>query len=293
MFCQKCGKELPEGSATCPNCNFEFKRDIDNEKQNKDLKASKNEDYKKYVEKNKRIKIFAIASQIFSLFIIFSLIFLPIYTCKYEATLNDLESIDKFESIIKNDGFVIENFSAYDDMVKLIAISKAVMNSDKDSTTNSIESTLNIAILLEAGLMLIFEMLIALGILISMIIQIYQTCRELCDINIQTMLKFNELSKSGVNSSKENVFKKQSIFNLVIYAILDILYTKIITLLSDIKIFDTNTSARIRYMQNFTGFSSFVFIIIFLVLGYILTSSIKKKEEKGMLVDIISCQNSK
>ncbi|MBO5415420.1 MAG: zinc ribbon domain-containing protein [Clostridia bacterium] len=288
-FCSHCGKGVLPKQYMCVNCGFMLKEvstpTPDTVQEN--IVPKKKNDYKKYTEKVKKTKTFALVLQIITLITILSLIFLPIY--KYEYTPKNLdEAIDAFEDVkdlddlnelMSNDVKMEKSFSLIEDIGIII---------EGFFTKTSRPEVMMISLCV--GLMAMFELIFAIVLVCMTVSQLLKTIEDLNNIDTSTMMLFNEIKKSGTSNKKENVFKKQTIITIILYAIFDILFAFMLdrpivdALSSDLAYLGIDFE--FRHMCFFSGFSPFVIIVVALLIGYTVVSTMKKREEKSLLEDI-------
>ena len=291
-FCQHCGANISPGQAMCIKCGFML-IDLEQintlpEKEPEPIKSPENNsdhtkaDYKKYTTNIKKSKTFTLISNIISIVIVLALIFAPIYKYKFvpqsmddiSDIFNNIDSWEELEELLDEDGNLHREFSLFDDF-KIILGSFTEKNSDPLMTF----------IPLMIGLFAIFEIIFAIVLICAFIPQILKTINELKDIDKATMLTFNEIKKSGRSSKKENAFKKQTVITVIIYAIFDVIFTMIYSNIFTgiIPNFDEIVT---RHMSSFSGFSSYIYLIIILLISYIVISSMKKNEDNKILESI-------
>lgn len=286
-FCQHCGASVLPGQAMCIKCGFMLnanespKTPIKENDVNEKL-PEKDKDYKKYSDRVKKTKILALIMHIVSVITVLALIFLPIYEYKFTPqSMDDIEDIfgdikdwDDLEKLVDEDGNIYKEFSLFEDLQIII-----------EGFTNKNSDPLATMIPLMLGIFAIFEVIMAVIIICISVPQILKTVDELQDIDKSTMIMFNEIKKSGNSNKKENTFKKQTVISVVLYAVFDVLFTII-----EGNIFNELVSEfggkSMRHMVDFSGVSEFMYVVIVLFVGYMVVSSMKKREENKILEDI-------
>ena len=275
-FCHNCGKSILPGQSMCVNCGFMLNRDIvANEKE-----SSKN-DYQKYITRVKKTKILSIILHIFSLALVLGLLFLPIYQYEYVPETmeemmevwDDVENIEDLEKLLESGGKLERNFSLFDD-IKIIT--ETLFAEDVEP----LERFMFVA----TCIFPISTVIITIVAVYFAISQITKIVGEMNDIDKSTMLCFNEIKKSGSINKIEKIYKKQYAETMLALSISDLLYSKVYKAMYDS--IPENLGAKVRYINSFSNFSGFIFIILLILAGYIVVKIIKKNEEKKIVEDI-------
>ncbi len=232
--------------------------------------ASKEKAFLKYIPNVKRINVMSLIAQSISICLILCMIFLPIYKREYEP--DDIESLEQLIEISEN-GYLEKSFSLFDELKILI--------SQLTSSEKSESNTAKISII---TIFPIFEALFAIIFLCMTVFSAIKTLSLLQSGENSTMLMYNEMLKTGGTKKKEKFFKNRFVVSVLFYAIFDIVFTKIFSSIlvgsSDFRTID------IRNMVHFTGMSGSFAIIIILLICYIISNAIHKKESEKMLLDI-------
>ena len=230
--------------------------------------------YKKYKNQVKKTKLLILTTHILSIFLIASLIFLPIYTYSYSPKniddLKNIENADQLEELIEK-GTMDKNFSLWEDFI--------IVMSDLFSANN------NKVMSLFFGLFAIFEVFSAAILICTTISQIMKNVNEIKEIDKTTLLLFTEIKKSGAAQKKGKFFKKQTAMTIVLYALFDMIFSTI-----DAELFKTmprDMKPEIaRHMISFTGVSPFISVAIVLLLGYFILNVFIKKREENLAIAI-------
>ena len=275
MYCSKCGKENPDNSKFCSDCGTaltdEATRQTEESNVNNKEKTTSKHNYLKYCHNVKKINLLTLISQILSVLVVATIIFVPIYRCEFEADIEDIESVEQFEEALLNDGMISKDFSLYDDIIKIATV---FFNTEESDSYNGI-------VVLNIALFALFQIIFSIILICSIIPKVLNTYNEFQNISNATMLKYNEMKLTGTRQSKQNFFKQQTIFAIVFYAIFDIIFTQIFG-----RLFAAANVPAIRYMEKFTGFSNWAILIVLLLVAFIFIRSITKREEQEMLVKI-------
>ena len=296
-FCSHCGSAVLPGQALCVKCGFmlngdppSLKTNSDEEKERKREKISNN-NYKKHIDKVKKVKELSLIVSILSIVLIFALIFLPIFKCEYQFTpekpvdMTEIEDWDEMGELVVNGSVTKEkSFSLWDDIMIVIKDTILLMDADNSISVTD-NSLLNMASLL-MGLYPFFIILEAITLLCIHIKQLLEINKELKDIDTTALLMFNEIRKSGKKSKKESFWKSQSVRTLIIYIIADILFIWLDKLILDIPDLKIPEAFILRNMINLTGISFSIFILLAILISYFLLSSKKKSAEKELLLAI-------
>ena len=128
------------------------------------------------------------------------------------------------------------------------------------------------------GLFPLIEVIMIVMLLVSLAITAYEQISNIRDADDYTVLRYDELKKSGNAQIKPSFWKKQTAFSLVIYAIFDIIFTK----LFDSLFIDLTNVNFYRYMMDFSGVSAYVSVVIILIVGLFIVKGIAKNSEKEM-----------
>ena len=277
-YCQFCGKKLEDGESVCSQCGNEISGAL--------KEAAPKEETKKPVEKKKydadeykpkfmKLNIFALCAEIASLLLILSIIFLPIYKSKYEPNLEDIESWDQFGEALEK-GYLEENFSAFDDFTLL---TKALFA--KDDGSDGELSFLNKMVVFETGLFVFFEIIFAVILIVMLAKKVFELVNNIRNIDDNALLRYNEIKKSGRQDVRPNFFQKQSVFSIVVYAIFDIIFTKLFD-----ELFSFGGIEVKRHMNTISGPSGYVSIVIILLAVIVAAKVLYKKEEDGIRLQI-------
>ena len=286
MYCKNCGEQLLPGQKFCSNCgaaaaeSMEDRTAVTENPEDYAEKATVSEEratekpiYKgaKYKPQVIKISVLTLCAQIASFFLVLALVFLPMYVSS-PSNINAIQDMDDLREIFLNDGKM--TFSLWDDL-KLIF---DALISGMESGDESISSML----ILEMGMFPLFELLMIIFLLVSIGMSMYEQINNLCNAEDSTLLKYNEIKKSGMTRVKPSFWKKQTIFTVVIYAIFDIIFTKII---GKLMLGFSNTDCY-RNMMDFSGISFYAVIVIVLLVGLAVVQTIAKSAEKNMKLSI-------
>ena len=295
MYCKYCGEQIGEQDAFCKRCGKSTtddtaitKKQEDNEisNQSKAENAQTNSsnainNAQKYRKRVFKINLFELCSHILTVFILISIIFLPIYKCNYEPTLEDIGSFEDLGEALEK-GYIEKNFSLFDDLSFAI---EAFTDNEEKNNSSEIQDDMsffgNISIIYDE-LFAILEVVFAVLLLFITAKKIYENSKGLYDINNGTLLKYDEIKKSGQVQEKPNFFQKQTVFTVVIYAIFDIVFTQMFPM-SQMML---GEGVFYRYMFDFSGLSGYVIIVAALIIGVIIMNAFKNKEEKEMRLSI-------
>jgi len=306
MYCTTCGKELAEGAAICPHCGFkvgvgnkhcshcgvavqigqslcvncgfmltaEDSSDIPSkEKQSKKDKT----EYKKYENRVKKTKLLNMIMQVLSVLLVLSLIFLPIYTYAYSPQsmdeLGELEDLDQWEELLE-EGTINKNFSLWNDFTIILT---NLLSENSDTMVKLMAMVM--------GMFAIFEVIFAAVFICTSIAQIIKNVHEINEIDKTTLLTYTNIKKTGSESKKEKVFKKQTAIVIVLYALFDVIFAKLGAEMYKMMPSDIKAEAT-RNMISLTGVSPFIWVVIILLIGYFVLKALIKTEEVNLSVDI-------
>ncbi len=283
-FCSHCGKEVLKGQAMCVNCGFMLE---ENSSSTTDLMENKEEikqestekPYVKYKPTVRKINIFTIIMHACAICLVLCMLFLPIYKCRYEPNIEDIENLEQLEDALE-DGYLEKNFSLAEDVVITI---KALMPENSENAYGFFGVTS-----LLIGMFAMFEMVFGVIIIVTSVIAIFKTANGMMDEDQSAMLTYDAMLKTGQKDKKEGVFKKQMVLSFVLYAVFDIIFTLI-----DGKMFaniSTESTVPVRNMVNFSGVSGFISIMAITLVGYFVVSFLKRKETNNMLSSITANQ---
>ena len=285
-FCPNCGTDVAPGQSMCVKCGFMLENAPQQTTPSAQTTNNKNQvnssDYKKYTQRVRKSKICATIIQIISLIAVLALLFLPIYKYEFvpetfEDALEVFEGVEDWENIEKlltSEGKIEKEFSLVED-IKIIL--SGLTLEDSDSPLMMIN--------LLVGIFPIFEVIMGITLICMTIPQLYKTIEEIRDIDKSTLLLFNEIRKSGSTNKKENILKKQTLVSIFLYTIMDVIFAPIYgRLMLDLP--TMNTKIEMRHMLNFSGITSYAYIVIILFVAYLITSAIKKRIEANILEEI-------
>lgn len=263
-YCPQCGSEVLPGQAMCVHCGFvlenpEVVADAEPREENKDR-------YKKHIPSFKKGAVLALIVQILSILTVLAIVFLPIYTYKYEpSSLDEITSVEELEEYMEN-GYIKKSFSAFEDLLLVIGHFGKV-------TTGS----LTFAVLLLSSVFLFVQIAFS-AIMIEMVAtKMFETIKNLRNLDEFALLRYSDICRAGSEAGKkENFLKKQTVFMIAWYAVIDILETWMIG----------QTLAVVRRMSLFSGFSLFGIIAIVLLVACFVVEKIKKAEEKKVALAI-------
>lgn len=307
MYCTTCGKELVEGAVICPHCGFkvgmgnkhcshcgvavqvgqslcvncgfmlttEDSSDIPSkEKQSKKDKT----EYKKYENRVKKTKLLNMIMQVLSVLLVVSVIFLPIYTYAYSPQsineLGKLEDLNQWGELLK-EGTINKSFSLWNDFTIIMT---NLLSESSDTMVKLTAMTM--------GLFAIFEVIFAAVFICTSITQIIKNVHEINEIDKTTLLTYTNIKKTGSESKKEKVFKKQTAIVIVLYALFDVIFARLLgTEMYEIMPSDIKAEAT-RNMISLTGVSPFIWVVMILLIGYFVLKALIKTEETNLSVDI-------
>lgn len=206
------------------------------------------ESYLKYQEQFKRINLFALIAHGISILLVLTVIFLPLFKCKYEIL--DIE-FSKDVSIFNE---ICENFKAF-------------------SSNENGAMFIGIYLLLFPALTVITG-----GILVFVLgKQLYACVQNLSNVEQMCMLEYAAIKKSGETKKEKNFFKNQNIYSFLFYALFTVIFAVI----------DGETiSSGFSLLANVNGFSGTIVLAIIELVALIVVSYKEKKEKKDVLVAI-------
>ncbi len=285
MFCSKCGKENSNDAKFCQGCGAalnsspsaeEPRESEKNEENEKEENSNTKQSYLKYCEQVKKINLFTLISQILTVLMILLFIFLPIYRCEYEPDYEELRdfSMEELAEAAANGGRFEKNFSLFDDMVKMIKYFVEESSPEKTS------------FLFLAAIFPLFEIIFSIILLCTTIPKIYGAISGSKNIEKETMLKYNSMRLTGSKQSKQNFLKQNTVITILLYALFDVVFSSIFANMP------SSFYNSPRYMDGIVGLSVWSIFIILMVIGYIVVQTLKKKEEKNMLIKITEEQYS-
>ena len=279
--CSHCGVEVRSGQSLCINCGFMLTPEKPTNIHQNEIKNQRHEDnkllYKKYEGQVKRTKILALTMHILAILLVVSLIFLPIYTYAYTPqNLSDfghVDNLEELEDLIKK-GTIDKEFSLWDDF-KIVTAD--LFKEDNDS--------MYVLLSLVVGMFAIFEVIFAAIFLGTTAVQLIKSLNGLVDLDKTTLLVFTEIRKTGSISKKEKFFKKQTAITMVLYAVFDVIFSKMDASLLEAMPSDIRPEMT-RHMISFTGVAPMIFVVIILLVGYLIVNAVKKKSEENLAIAI-------
>ncbi|MBQ7373018.1 MAG: zinc ribbon domain-containing protein [Clostridia bacterium] len=284
-FCSHCGKEVLPGQAMCVNCGFMLCDDLETAEKSDvvEKKEQTVKPYTKYTSTVKKINVLNIILHSCAICLVLCMLFLPIYKCKYEPTIEEIENFEQLEDALE-DGYIEKNFTLVEDIV----ITFKSLFSESSKEFYGLGGVWQIA----TGMFALFEFVFGVTLIVMSSISIFKTANMLMDEEGSTMLTYNSMLKTGERDKKQGFFQKQSIFGIVLYLIFDIIYAKLFGGMFA-NMGGEETTMQYRNMINFSSFSGFIAIMLVVFTGYIVISVLKKAETKKMLLDITSAQYDK
>ncbi len=206
------------------------------------------ESYLKYQEQFKRINLFALIAHSVSILLVLTVIFLPLFKCKYEILgIEFSKDVSIFNEICEN----FKAFSSNEDGAMFMGI-----------------------------YLLIFPALTAItgGCLVFVLgKQLYACVQNLSNVEQMCMLEYVAIKKSGDTKKEKNFFKNQNIYSFLFCALFTVVFATI-----DGEIFSSNFSL----LANVSGLSGTVILAIIELVALIVVNYKKKKEKKEVLVAI-------
>jgi len=243
------------------------------EKQSKKDKT----EYKKYENRVKKTKLLNMIMQVLSVLLVLSLIFLPIYTYAYSPQsmdeLGELEDLDQWEELLE-EGTINKNFSLWNDFTIILT---NLLSENSDTMVKLMAMVM--------GMFAIFEVIFAAVFICTSIAQIIKNVHEINEIDKTTLLTYTNIKKTGSESKKEKVFKKQTAIVIVLYALFDVIFAKLGAEMYKMMPSDIKAEAT-RNMISLTGVSPFIWVVIILLIGYFVLKALIKTEEVNLSVDI-------
>ena len=253
MYCKNCGSALDIGADRCGACSFKVghgknycyycgealdpsDKVCENCGNNTDAvaKPSTADLLKPHKSTVKTNSILSIISNFLALLLLASLIFLPIY----ELSLG-------------------MSFSLFDDIRYMAEYLFA--------------DSINVYYI-TFSLFAIFEVIFSFIGSITIVKQIIACFSNTFNIDDATLLKYNEIKKAGNTQKKNNFWKQNVYFSIIMYAAFDILFAKMFS--------------EARLMGSFSGFSDYVIVIIGLLIGVLVLNGIVKSNDKKMRLKI-------
>jgi len=324
-YCAHCGEPTAEGQYICVKCGFVLDNDeMPVEKPPVKAKPTSQE-YKKYTMAHKKAITHQIVAISISLVLILCTIFLPIFQMSYktdslsefrdwygewirltegrEMTLEDLTS-DKItasqqqkesytnslspsfgENISSKTMYIYEDeYSLFDEVVLVIG---GFFNQKDTDIASDVSSMLGMVTLMN-GLFSLIAVIVAIPVVIKTIQQLIQASNEYKDLDKATLLRYNEIRKSGRIAKEKGFLKKQSVYSFIYMIVMAILFNKIMpwdTMLPSS--FDISIRMSRNYMAYFSGFAGLAILALVLLIGYIVFDIMHKKISKKMLEDIV------
>lgn len=245
MNCKNCNTPLGEEARFCPNCGESVSLDAPEKTKGRNAHLRYRNDFQKQ-------SILQLAMQILSICLIAAMLFAPIYAISAGDGYEELPSI---------------NFSAYDDLVLVIDDIMDMIKGESDDYFG-----------LMVNLFLLLEFIFAVITIISMIPRLKNLIGEIMDPDTASLLRYNEIRKSGGEKKKEGIFKKQMILSAVLYAGFDVVYVKIFATLLG--------SGTGRYMNYVDSVSGMVVIPAIILVAYFAASYIASGIDKKIKISI-------
>ena len=289
-YCSHCGVSVQSGQTLCVSCGFmltsaELLDELSDEEK---LKKSNKYEYKKYENRIRKTKVLSLSVQILSIFLVASLIFLPIFTYAYvpqsiedirdledlkqleEELKYEVKDLEELEELLKN-GTIEKRFSLWDDFKIVVA---NLFSDDGDKATSFL-----------LGVFVIFAVVSTAIFICTAIGQIMKNINDINEIDKTSLLLYSEIKKLGAERKIEKLFKQRVVTTMAIYILSDILLCKI-----NVEILEKMPSnmgpAITRNMLSLTGVSPLVSIVIILLIGYFVLNRIMKREEDNLAVAI-------
>jgi len=267
MYCKNCGGGIEPGQKFCANCSAAVAASSD------ESSTILTDRVAKYKPQMIKISILTLCTQILSLLLVVTLLFLPIYTSMPE--LDAIQDLDELKEVMENDGKL--NFSLWDEITLIF---DALFPDEGENADN--EDRLSLLIVLEVGLFPLIELLMIVVLLISLSTTVYEQIKNLCNADDSTLLRYDEIKKSGTTQIEPSFWKKQTALSIGTYAIFDVIFT----LFESMLFIDLTGVNFYRHMMDFSGVSGYVSVVIILAAGLIVVKSMAKKSEKNMRLSI-------
>jgi len=275
MVCLKCNRPINEGFNVCPYCGTPVYRPT---APNQGGGIPKHLFYR---DRFKTQNILNLVAQILTLVMLICLLFLPIYSAQVpfdDLSWDDLEDIDEDDIIIDDDDmYVVKNFSAFDELSLFID----TLLPDKDKDDEEDEENIFSMMAIVDNLFILFEFAFAIVVLITFIPNIKNIIDDLTNPDAASLIKYNEIKKSGGIKVKENMFKKQMALSVVMYAVFDVVYTKLFS-----KLYGSFGVSSARMMNYVSGPSVWVIFPILAIVAFAIVKGVVGSIEKKVKVEI-------
>ncbi|MBQ8393544.1 MAG: zinc ribbon domain-containing protein [Clostridia bacterium] len=305
--CDKCGHQMTEFLAFCPNCGNNLSTQsstnpasmekasritanfnsfsIPSPAQHQQPKANGSNffngqpRYKNYTDATRKTVIFDIILYGIAILLTIITLFVPMF--KMERTVNSLDDMmyivdeDDYEDVLE-DGDIDKSFSFANEFSLLINGIFEGEGSAEASAAFYLSNT-----------MLILLILTLLIVLIMSSVKLFQCISGLNDIDNFTMLKYNEINKSGNTQKRRlSLYHQLLLYTLPMSLVFDIIFPKALVK----RLYDIGPSSTsgypMRHMLDVSGITIGIMLPILLIAGCIVIIVLKKKEEKAMTIAI-------
>lgn len=271
-FCGHCGKEVEAGQTICMGCGFYLNEVKEEKSQANEKKTTVETLVTEHRESVRKTLLFSIVKSGITLALILGLLFLPIFRCERSVSgmsLEELAEIKDVETLGKmlETGKIEKSFSLFDDLKML-----ADVLFDGDGEAKMI-------IALEEGLFPLFTLIMMIMLAVMSIKQILAKSSDLKDLEKTTLLRFNELKKSGDTKKKSNPWRQQTVYALFMYMVFDVVFAKVFGELF-------GQYATVRNMQFFSGVSGWIVLVALLLVAYVFVDYQAKKIDRALLLHI-------
>ncbi len=282
-FCGHCGSQIQEGQYLCVKCGFlvDGTEKIKTVEQTTAIQGKveepKEKVYLKYKDQIIKINYLQLATLLLSIVYVFMALLLPVYICKYEISLDEIENFEQLGEVIDNNGMVEKTFSLTDDLILMIK-----------SLELEVSDPANLLSTYFVGIMLVIVFASVVYESMRQIPNVIKKATELKNIDTSVMLRYHAVKTNG---NKESTMKmisemgqKMNVGVITFFIAIDIFLCKLTKKI----LFDSagNNAKFSRYMFDFTGFSGAIIVLIVILIAFIVANRILKKEEESLSLKI-------
>ena len=293
-YCPNCGQSVDEGQYLCLNCGKIVQDNSSKVTEEDTTKPKNNEhfDYTQYRDKIKNNILLSLIGQGISLVLIISILFIPIFKCKYKPkSLEELDSVkvetvEDFSEFLKT-GTIDKNFSLFEDYTSVIQELIGRTKSDSTEKLSKDEKLMRDMLLLSDAIFPIFVLVMAATAIAMILIQLKSTVDDFMNLDNTTMLKCTQIKKTGSeNKKKEKFFKKHLILCFLIYIVIDIFFVKMYN-----NIFQSLVPGNLnifydRYVSSITAINGSVIFVFCMLVAYLYIQARKNNGEKALVLEI-------
>lgn len=273
MYCKNCGEQLTPEQKFCANCGASTTTVANDDPKPTDPLGQAKQHKPQIV----KISILTLCVQFFSLLLVVTFLFLPIFTCIPER-IENVQDWEEFVEIIESEGEL--DFSLFDE-IKLIL--GALFPNEDQKEQNNYEGFFSDSFSILFGMYPLMEIFMIAILLISFGSIVYEQANNLRNTEDFALLRYNEIKKSGTSHVKPTFWQKQSAFSLITFTLFDILFTRIFSRLFG----DYESHGFYRHMLDFSSFSPYVYIVATILVVIIILKNITKKLENDLRLSII------